>query len=298
VSAEVKIEGAEIKKRSFLRANSAVIIFFLTGLAYAIAFGYEAGYLDYFSIPAEFAEVGLQSLLVCAVVTSTGALLLFFMLNMLALQMPARFSDTLQKEIASTLVLLIPVAFAIWWGQLFLVLGIALLILVMLLNIFVAPIRQYHSLRGYWEKVEAAAAQRVKTAVWYGSLGLAKYFDARVVLVVFLVALSPFFAYELGGYEASDQDAFLVPKDGPTCVVLRVRKEGLLCATYIPKDRVACGEYHFLKAEGITLEFSRTGRLGRWGPACGLNATAPPAGLGKPTGQAPPNQAESKPAAQ
>jgi hypothetical protein len=49
--------NSEITKGFTSRLEGAVWALLLTGFAYALAFAYECGYLTFFGIPAEFAEV-------------------------------------------------------------------------------------------------------------------------------------------------------------------------------------------------------------------------------------------------
>lgn len=266
----------ESTKSLVSRFDGAVWVLLLTALAYALAYGYECGYLAFFGIPADFAEVNLRSLMICAAISIVGSVFLVYTVSVLFTLRPQQMSERLKRDCA--LVIAIPVVLATLVYLLEAPWPVGVLIVAAMggtpiLNILIAPVFEYRTVKGYLAKLEKAALDR-ETKVAAGrqeSLRFWKYIDANSFLVFLCIVASPFLAYIIGHHVASHQIIFLVPKGKDTCVVLRARTEGLLCARFEtqtdptdprsrPVHKMQC-EYQFLKAEGSVLRRTSVGPM-------------------------------------
>lgn len=178
--------GTEKQKGFGARLDSALVVLLLTAFTYATAFAYEAGYLAYFGLPPDFAEVSLRSLLICAIFVFASVIFLIFVLDQLLRIRLRRASDTLSGELKGLLVVLV-LLFALCkllgapWYLLALFLGGVAGI--QLFTFFVEPELKDRSSISYWAKVENAASDRdseFKIDAEKKIEGLAKYWDSRM----------------------------------------------------------------------------------------------------------------------
>jgi hypothetical protein len=263
------LESGTAPARSLLsRIDSAVWILLLTALAYAIAFGYECGYLASFGIPAELAEVDLREALVCG----AAALGAFSLLCLVAPFLNAPLPRVPERLWRDNLFFVFLVVGAWAWFHLAkrdtvfssivpwttAVLGLCV--------IYVLPLWEHRELEGYWAKLCASLAdrqRRLDLTLEGKEKPLFERFNPYIILLIALAIASPFGAFTFGESATRDQVWFLVPVQpgAPKCVVVRSGSSGLLCATYQPKTHVLCDEYRFLKVENSILQQQAVGPL-------------------------------------
>ena len=294
--------------------DSALWVLFATAWAYALAFAYETGYLIHFGIPSDFAEVDLRSLLIGAASMLATVFFIYTTTSIFVPNLPRRVSPQLQEDFALVVWCSIGIGLLgtlTHWG--YALIGLALPPAAFLTTVLIVPIFRHGS--GYWAKLEAAAKARHsresdETSVLdaAGSMrelrAVIKWLGLPTMWILAVALISAYVAHYVGYLDADHQEVFLVSAK-EKCVVVRVRTDGLLCATLdLTNPRRLQGEYHFLKPETAALRLTYAGPLDP--PyATGLpavvnlhagaaNATEQHGDPGKPRGPAPQVQAESE----
>lgn len=239
-----------------------VVLFLLTALAYCVAFAFEAGYIGYFGVPVEFAEVNLKELLLCASAALGGVGLLANVTNLVLLHWPQTLSPVVHRMLASWLVLVGFVAASLalrgasWSAW---VLAMILPALIGLFE-FVLPLWWYRGATSYSEKVEAAMQADKDRNKGLGPL-LARRIGVGPLLAIGGAIALVNIAHSTGIYAARKQENFLVAAIEPSCVVLRLRGEEMLCVSLDLKARAVTSQFRFLPAEGTDVRLQRVGRL-------------------------------------
>jgi hypothetical protein len=254
------------------RLDPVIWVLLLTALAYASAYGYECGYLSWFGIPSELAEVDLRDLLICVAAFVGGAAVVIPLAALLDVPVP-RVPQRLVRDTVYLLLLLLGV-----WGGLstdkplsttWKIVSTCAIAFAGLGVFYILPAFMHPFIKGYWAKVIAASEERqsaVRRAAVRDGTPVFEKLNLRVLIVAMLVVACPFIAYEGGEFGAERQVLFLVPMAHgiPQCVVVRSSSSGLLCATYqvLPDNmNQLCGEYQFLKTEGSVMGLRIVGSI-------------------------------------
>ena len=271
--------NTELTRSLIGRLDGAVWVLLLTALAYSLAYGYQCGYLAFFGVPAEFVEVDLRAVLICAAISIAGLGFLVWIVGVLLSLRSERMSERLKRDYSFVIVFAVVVATFLYlldapWPVLLLILaGFAGM---PVLNLLIYPVFEYRNVKGYLAKLEKAAEVRAAeiAAKKQEPLSMSKYISPKTIVICLCVVLSPFLAYFIGHHAASHQTVFLVSKD-KSCLVVSSRADGLLCASFEsqsdpsrPARRVRC-EYAFLETKSSVLQRRTVG------PLEGAEATQP-----------------------
>jgi hypothetical protein len=266
--------NSEVTKGFTSRLEGAVWALLLTGFAYALAFAYECGYLTFFGIPAEFAEVDLRLALICAGISLVGLFVLAWIVGMLLSFKPEQVSARLNRDL--TVLVLYPVAIATFLYLIDAPLYLSTVIVaamggLLFLRILITPIFEYRAVKGYLARLEKAAEARETAVKELGPGTLWKYTDSKSLAMILCLIGGPLLAYIIGHHMASHQIVFLMPRNEADCVIVSSGSGGLLCANIVsqsdpanpasrPVRKVQC-EYAFLKTEGSVLRRAIVGPL-------------------------------------
>lgn len=209
--------------------SEATLITVGTGLAYSVAFLYEAGYFSAFNLPLHLIQVQLDTVLIILITLSTVFWILFSFINFIALTWPK--SWVIQEKIFRICLVLI---FPIWrlllygWQSEDLFLYLFPLAILFLFE-FVWPIVVFHKKKTLKEKFEAdeIAESLPRSKTIFGRLrsllGPIGYFS--ILLFLLLGKLS----YDAGKAKAHTQIEYYLLGESVDTLVLRVYKTIIIC---------------------------------------------------------------------
>jgi hypothetical protein len=244
--------------RPLITVDGAIWVLVITAVAYALAFGYEEGYLSHFGVAASLTEVSLYSLyrslmwvgLIAGLVfiTTEVGLIKFLLDPMLK---PEKFPFVPKCLLAGTIL------YALLWALVDqeLAWGTASILAVGLAVVLIAPIfmdkKKKH--RSYGERLAAVDAHfRARTET------SPRFVFTIAAIMLTLIAFQV--ASAAGQSDARKRKEFLVADVPPLCVIVHPYGERLICADFA-SGRLT-GKVRLLSKEDRDLELT----LKRVGP--------------------------------
>jgi len=230
-------------------------------LAYALCFIYEAGYCNYFIIPASLIEVSFST-----VMKTLGFLIIFgFVLIWVItffLNLYRKKPDVLAFRIlalALTIVTFVAVPLLIYGYDRTCCVLVSVIIFIVALGLFVEPLFFCRDVKGYRNKLKASAERR---SLLFVGRDIFPKLPRPIALVVPIIFLSLFFSF-LGGLGfAEKQEIFLVTKSDPEMVVLRMYNDRVICGYFDDEKKVITGfSVMDIKSTPLNLEWRKIGRL-------------------------------------
>lgn len=250
------------QSKSHWAIDGGLVIVLVTSLAYSVAFAFEAGYLGFFHAPLELVEVNLKGLLLCA---AGGAGVFYTLINVtdqIRLYMPDSLSPRVQRMLTVWLVVLALVSFCLWAQGAKWLAWLFFLVLFSLVALFdfVFPLLWGPKSMTYSERIESSlSADKDTDKTLAASLGRR---IGREGMIAVLVALGTvLLANSVGVYVAARQERFLTTTSTPTCIVLRLRAEGMLCVSLDEKARTVTPDFRVLPTEGTVVSLRKVGRI-------------------------------------
>lgn len=244
----------------------ALLIGALTGLAYWLAFAYEAAYLRFFGLPTHLVEVNLQTTFAVALALSGASWVVFTVVNLVAMYWPLH--PALQEKVTRAVVMLL---FPLWhllsYGfrprdlvlYAFVLAWIVLVELTWPLLVFrkKGPIRERLIAHEVAEEPfrERLIASRILVALGPGAYSL---------LMAFV--LGGLLATTAGRGNAATQREYFVLTDMPDVVVLRMYHDRILAAPFDRKTKTVLPQLIIRKAGNVRL--SREPNLGPLSCSC------------------------------
>jgi hypothetical protein len=244
--------------------DSTFVALLITAAAYAVAFSFETGFLSFYNIPAELAQVELRSLLLCAAVAGAVVSSLFWTLNVMPMLIPRRFDPLFRVVLAEPLIaggFLGTLGFLFglesWIGWLVIMFFPCMLLVINSLLPFASKDQ-----KTYLEKVAAYKRPQPSPADDRMILArLADRFGQSTVLNILGFLMLCGFAYALGVYDARSKSAFLMYRSHVSCVVVRVYGGLMLCARIDEESGTLLGDLRIVETAGADLELRKLGRL-------------------------------------
>jgi hypothetical protein len=241
--------------------SEGVIVAATPLLAYALCFIYEAGYCNYFIIPASLIEVSFST-----VMKTLGFLIIFgfvliwtitFFLNLYR-----KKPDVLAFRIlalALTIFTFVVIPLLIYGYDKACCVLVSVIIFIMALGLFVEPLFFCRDVKGYRNKLKASAERR---SLLFIGRDIFPKLPKPIALIVPIIFLSLFFSF-LGGLGfAEKQEIFLVTKTDPEMVVLRIYKDTAICGHFDDEKKVITGfSVMDIKSPPLDLEWRKIGRL-------------------------------------
>jgi hypothetical protein len=249
--------------------DSALLILLLAASAYLIAFRYESGYLSWFGVPSEYAEVNVTRLIVAAGValfSITMAALIWSSLKLLLARVSPLHSAVTNRlaYLVTWLVIALLLAYeteASVAGEIL----IYLLPILLLVGQLLMPLLTHPQQPSYASKLEASVLDDLAKKPQDPSaefravvVRIAAPVNAAFLLVALLLTG---LAHAAGARVARLQSEFLVANAEPPCAVLRAASRQLLCVSFDADKRVALHEFRFLKADETVVTLSSIGPL-------------------------------------
>jgi hypothetical protein len=284
-------ESQERDNANMAGVDAALLVFYLTALAYIAAFSYQAGYLSHFGLWVDLVEVDLKQLLIAFGVMSAligsvwiGGDAATHMWSQL--QAKRVWGRLLARVITVSFII-----FAAWLNEQhwYFTLAILFPVLVNVFFQFIAPI---------FVRVGGTYTQRVESWIEHGDelegKGLRAAFSrfGPVVNVVFNAILILVIASLLGQLVARFQDVFLVSVNEPACIVIRTGPTAFLCQAFDRSSHVLTPRYRLISEKDADFTAERLGRFSKTlpiassaraaqTPITGVLATPGAAGAGK-----------------
>jgi hypothetical protein len=237
--------------RPLITVDGAIWVLVFTAVAYAVAFGYEEGYLSHFGVAAPLIEVSLYSLyhslmwvgLIAGLVFITTELgvVRWLLQPMLKVE---KFPFVLKCFVAGAILyaLLGAIDFPMAWAT-------ASLLIVALAIFLIAPIftDKKKKYRSYAERLGAADAH-LRAGVDLSPRFAFVIAAITVTLIAFQVASA------VGKADARYRKEFLVADMSPPCVIVHPYGDRLICAEFA--DRRLTGHVRLLSKEDRDLELT------------------------------------------
>lgn len=216
----------EVGKHSFL--TGTVLVAATSSFAYGIAFVYEKGFCDFFSIPTSLIAVDITTVLVAAATLLGGAFTLLIYASAIFTFLsgvPKPISRSLRR--LSPLLVLVLVYLALMKPA-----GTELLVVVVVTVLFLGleflfPLIAQTKTKGYMAKLNAQDEVDSKVNTLFD--WLAKVFGASILLIL-LLPMVFFLAGISGEARAKFQEEYYVLESDPGLVVLKIYGDRLVCA--------------------------------------------------------------------
>jgi hypothetical protein len=255
-------ESQQRDKAKMAGVDAALLVFYLTALAYIAAFSYQAGYLSHFGLWVDLVEVDLKQLLIAfgvmaALIGSVwmGSDAATYMWSQL--QAKRVWGRLLARVITVSFII-----FAAWLNDQhwYFTLAILFPILINVFFQFVAPI---------FVRVGGTYAQRVESWIEHGDELEGKGLRAAVnrfgpvVNIVFNAILILVVAGLLGQLVARFQDVFLVSVNEPPCIVIRTGPTAFLCQAFDRGSHVLIPRYRIISEKDADFMAERLGRFSK-----------------------------------
>jgi hypothetical protein len=254
-------------KKIGIAFDSALVILLLTAAAYLVAFGFDVGYLSYFGLPMILAEASLRGLLFCA---GAGAWLGFLLIvaDTFVTLLPFNVPPVVWRKLSVLTVVVLAICTYVWLEELP---WVDLAVLSVLPIWFVCsemlwPLFVYRSKATYEAKLLAVEESRkrkdkgIVARLRRANLEIAGRHVA--VLLVFLTVIA--FAPAVGVYIARTQDTFAMSLGSNPCLVLRVRQDGVLCASVDLQRHLVTGSFEIFSSVGAKIQMVETGHINKF----------------------------------
>lgn len=241
--------------------SEGVIVAATPLLAYALCFIYEAGYCNYFLIPASVIDISFSTVMkTLGFIVIFGFVLIWtitFFLNLYR-----KKPDVLAFRIlalALTVVIFVVLPLIIYGYDRICCVVVSAIIFIVALGLFVEPLLFCRDVKGYRNKLKASKERR--SLVFFGR-GIFPKLPKPIGLVFSVVFLSLFFSF-LGGLGfAEKQEIFLVTKSESEMVVLRMYSDRVICGHFDDEKKIITGfSVINIRYTPLDLEWRKIGRL-------------------------------------
>lgn len=262
------VKGAPAK----VTLTEGVLIAIAPVLAYAIAWLFEYGYLSYYSVPSSLIQVDIADIVRALAWLLIVAAVVFHSIKAIPwnlLPAPGKFERLwLSSIVIFVLLVIMLIVFivfpAAWRAILYILAGMALFYLC----IYIVGLGVNLILRIYFKFLNRIFAKRGKElassdkAVTNGGHVRKIIYYLDVLLLAIFVASALSF---LGGrYGAQRRDVYMIIREEPKTVVLKLYKDRAICARIKPGTNIIDNNYSitmFSPNETTSFRWERTGRL-------------------------------------
>lgn len=233
-----------------------------TPMVYALAFAFEAGYLGFFGVPAEFVHVDVKRFLVFGAALA-GLYTAYTWINLGVLFLPRKMTPGVRWLVHTIFILVASSGVVAWIGDASAVGILGTIAATLLITAFVLgpPIAfnwKDNSLEASIVEMKAAdsGAERDLFGIVARAAGSPWVPSA---IVIFCVAI--FVANQLGEREARHQEVFMLVDTAARCVVLRATDSEVLCATLSHDADRLDGSFKVVPTSGLSFTRVQLGRL-------------------------------------
>lgn len=253
------------KPKSFF--SETLLIAAITACAYLITFSYEAGFLNVFGIPLDFANLSLIYVFVVGSILLAVLVIIFYIVNTVVIFMPSfeknhPISTVLKKILPFYILTLISVVlFGNLWKEWIWILVIA--VIYTLIEI-VPPLfgsRKY----GYWNRMKKWQQPGTKS-IFNFILPKPKKSNRKFIIsilnIILIMVFIVFTAYYGGRARAIKENEFLILKSSPEMIAIKFSGDKVFLFPFDRMSHVIYKEYKIVDIEKLSSTFKKE-ELGR-----------------------------------